>query len=343
MISFKNDYTELIHPSLLLKITESNLEYDEPYGFDSYGVEAEKLIRRKVNNKNVDVHFISGGTQTNLIAIASALYTFESVIATDISHINIHETGAIEATGHKIYGIQHINGKLDLEATKKFVEESKNQEHVAVPKLVCITNSTEYGTYYTKSEIEEIYKFCKEEDLYLFIDGARMASALVAKNNDIKYEDLPNLCDIFYFGGTKNGAMFGEALVIVNDKLKKNYKAVIKQRGGLLAKGRLMGIQFAELFRYDLYLELGEHANNQAEKIKSIIKKHGFEIYLESETNQIFIIMNNNDAEKIMKEVYLTIDSKIDDNKSLVRFVTSWGTTDSSIEELDKIMNKLFS
>lgn len=342
MISFKNDYTELLHPQLLNKIAESNLEYEEPYGFDSYCDLAQSLIRVKIKDDNVDVHFISGGTQINLVAISSALYTFESVIATDISHINAHETGAIEATGHKIYTIPHIDGKLDLEKTKKFIEESKNQEHVAVPKLVCITNSTEYGTYYTKGELEKIYNYCKEEDLYLFIDGARMASALAAEHNDVRFEDLPKLCDMFYFGGTKNGAMFGEALVIVNDKLKANYKAVIKQRGALLAKGRLMGIQFSELFKDDLYLELGRHANKQSIRIKEIIKKCGFEVFLESETNQVFVVLDNKTLKKINEKFITSVDHKIDDNKNLVRFVTSWATQDSSVIEFEKEMDKLF-
>ncbi len=244
MISFNNDYTELAHPRLLNKIIETNMEYDKPYGFDSYGEKAEKLIREKLQNNNVDVHFISGGTQTNVVAIASALYHFESIIATDISHINAHETGAVEATGHKIYTFPHVNGKLNLEVVKAFYNDVKNKEFVAIPKLVCITNATEFGTYYTKAELKAIYDFCKENDLYLFIDGARMASALSAKGNDVGYEDLCNLCDMFYLGGTKNGAMLGEALVLVNDKLKKNYKCAIKQRGAMLAKGKVMSVQF---------------------------------------------------------------------------------------------------
>ncbi len=335
MISFNNDYTELVHPRLLNKIIETNMEYDKPYGFDSYGVKVEKLIRTKLKNDNVDVHFISGGTQTNVVAIASALYPFESIIATDIAHINAHETGAIEATGHKIYTFPHVNGKLDIKVVKEFYEDVKNKEFVAIPKLVCITNATEFGTYYTKAELKEIYDFCKENELYLFIDGARMASALSAKNNDVSYSDLSKLCDIFYFGGTKNGALLGEALVIVNDNLKKNYKCAIKQRGALLAKGKLMSVQFYELFVDGLYEQLAEHMNKMADELRIVFKNNDIELYLESETNQVFAILENDLINKLEKDFVFSLDVKVDDKRTLTRFVTSWATNIESIKSLD--------
>ncbi len=335
MISFNNDYTELAHPRLLNKIVETNMEYDKPYGFDSYSEKAQDLIRKKLENNNVDVHFISGGTQTNVVAIASALYPYESIIATDIAHINAHETGAVEATGHKIYTFPHINGKLDIEVVKEFYNDAKDKEFIAIPKLVCITNSTEFGTYYTKKELEEIYGFCKENDLYLFIDGARMASALSAKNNDVKYSDLCNLCDMFYLGGTKNGAMLGEALVLVNDKLKKNYKCAIKQRGAMLAKGKLMSVQFYELFTDGLYVELGEHANKMADELRRVLKSNNIELFLESETNQIFAILDNKLISELVKEFVFAVDVIVDENRTLTRFVTSWATRLESIEILD--------
>lgn len=336
MINFNNDYTELINPRLLEKIASVNMEYDKAYGFDSYSNLAQDVIRNKIQNDNVDVHFISGGTQTNLIAISSALYTFESVVATDISHINALETGAIEATGHKIYTIPHINGKLDVKALSEFSSKVKGKEFFAVPKLVCITNATEYGTYYTKNEILDIYNFCKQNDMYLFIDGARMASALHAKNNDVKYSDLPNICDMFYFGGTKNGALMGEALVIVNDNLKRNYKAVIKQRGGLMAKSRVMGVQFYELFKDGLYEELALHANKQADNLRVIFKNNGYELFLESETNQVFVILPNEIIQKLQEKYIFSIDSKVDENTSLTRFVTSWATSSDNVIELER-------
>ncbi len=338
MISFNNDYTELAHQRLLNKIIETNMEYDKPYGFDSYSDKAEKLIREKLRNNNVDVHFISGGTQTNVVAISSALYHFESVVATDISHINAHETGALEATGHKIYTFPHVNGKLDLEAVKTFFNYAQNNEYIAAPKLICITNATEFGTYYSKAELKEIYDFCKSNDLYLFIDGARMASALSAKGNDVSYEDLCNLCDMFYLGGTKNGAMLGEALVLVNDKLKKNYKCAIKQRGAMLAKGKVMSVQFYELFVDGLYEELAEHANKKADELRAVFKSNNIELYLESETNQVFAILENSLISELEKEFVFSVDEKIDDNRMLTRFVACWATTSESIEILnDKI------
>ncbi len=335
MISFNNDYTELAHPRLLNKLMETNMEYDRPYGFDSYSDKAEQLIREKLQNNNVDVHFISGGTQTNVVAISSALFHFESVIATDVSHINAHETGALEATGHKIYTFPHINGKINLEAVKEFYSYSQNNEYVAVPKLICITNATEFGTYYTKAELKEIYDFCKANDVYLFIDGARMASALSAKNNDVSYADLCDLCDMFYLGGTKNGAMLGEALVLVNDKLKKNYKCAIKQRGAMLAKGKVMSVQFYELFVDGLYEQLAVHANKMADQLRSVFKNNGIELYLESETNQVFVILENKMIDELVKDFVFSVDEKIDDNRRLTRFVACWATTSDSIEILD--------
>ncbi len=341
MYSFNNDYTELAHERLLNKLIECNMEYDRPYGFDSHGEIAQDLIRKKINNENVDVHFISGGTQTNIVAIASALYNFESVISTDIAHINVFETGAIEISGHKIYTFPHINGKLDLEAVKEYYNKTEGLEFFAVPKMICITNATEYGTYYTKAELEEIYAFCKEKDIYLFIDGARMASALSAKGNDVKYTDLPNLCDIFYFGGTKNGAMLGEALVLVNDKLKANYKAKIKQRGALMAKGKVMSLQFEELFKDGLYEQLATHANEMSDKLREKIKDCNYDIYLESTTNQTFAIMPNKIIDKLKDKYIFSIDSKIDEGNSIVRFVTSWATKEEEVEKFGSYLKSI--
>ncbi len=341
MINFNNDYTELAHPRLLNKLAEINMEYDKPYGFDSYSESAQELIRKRIKNENVDVHFISGGTQTNVIALASALYTHEAVIATDIAHINSHETGAIEATGHKIYAIPHVNGKLVLKDIEEFYNKTIDVEYYAVPKLVCLTNATEFGTYYSKAELTEIYNFCKANDLYLFIDGARMAFAMAADGNDLDYSDLPKLCDMFYIGGTKNGALLGEALVLVNDKLKRNYKAIIKQRGALLAKGRVMGAQFYEFFKDGLYEELGKNTNKQANLLRKVFKDNGFELYLENDTNLVFVKMQNKVIEKLQDKYIFAVDSKIDEESSLVRFVTGWATKEESIATFEKDLQNI--
>ncbi len=341
MINFNNDYTELAHPRLLNKLVEINMDYDKPYGFDSYCEQAQDLIRKRIKNEKVDVHFISGGTQTNLTAIASALYTHECIISTDIAHINSHETGAIEATGHKIYTIPHQNGKLDLKACEEFFNSTVGIEYYAVPKLVCITNATEFGTYYSKTELTKIYDFCKKNDLYLFIDGARMAFAMAAEGNDVDYSDLPNLCDMFYIGGTKNGALLGEALVLVNEKLKRNFKAIIKQRGALLAKGRVIGAQFYEFFKDGLYEELGANTNKQADLVRKAFKDNGYELYLENDTNLVFAILENRVIKELQNKYIFSVDSKIDENRTLVRFVTSWATKIENVEELAEDLKKL--
>ncbi len=341
MINFNNDYTELAHPRLLNKLSEINMDYDKPYGFDSYSELAQELIRKRIKNENVDVHFISGGTQTNLIALSSAVYTHEAIIATDIAHINSHETGAIEATGHKIYTFPHVNGKLQLKDIEEFYKKTINVEYYAVPKVVCLTNATEFGTYYSKAELTEIYNFCKTNDLYLFIDGARMAFAMAARGNDVEYSDLPNLCDMFYIGGTKNGALLGEALVLVNDRLKRNYKAIIKQRGALLAKGRIMGAQFYEFFKDGLYEELGKNTNKQADLLRKAFKESGFELYLENDTNLVFVKMENKTIEKLQEKYIFSVDSKIDENTSLVRFVTSWATSEENVKILENDLKDL--
>jgi threonine aldolase len=292
MYSFKNDYSEGAHPRILNALLETNLEQDEGYGEDRYSRKAIEFIKDKVGTEDVDIHFISGGTQTNLIAISAFLRPHEAAIAVSSGHILGHETGAIEATGHKILSVVGENGKLspfDLQG----VLDGHPDEHMVKPKLVYISNSTEIGSIYTKSELQNLYDFCQRNQLILYMDGARLGSALCSEENDLQLSDLPNLVDAFYIGGTKNGALIGEALVICRDSLKEDFRYHIKQKGALLAKGRLLGIQFLELFRDNLFFELASHANKMASRIREELVRLNIGFLTHSPSNQIFPILPN--------------------------------------------------
>lgn len=332
--SFKNDYSEGCHIRILESLTKNNEIQQYGYGEDIFCEEARNLIKEKIKT-NSDIHFVGGGTQANLIVISSILKPYESVISANTGHINVHETGAIEATGHKVCSIDTPDGKLTVNHIKK-VLKSHSSEHMVKPKLVYISNSTELGTVYKKKELEEIYSFCKENDLYLHIDGARLGSALTSREADFTLEDISRNSDIFYIGGTKNGALIGEAIVINNDKLKEDFRFHIKQKGALLAKGRLIGIQFVELFKDNLFEELGLHANKMSYKIESGLKNLGYEFLADVESNLIFVIMENSEIEKLEKDYAFSVEYEIDENKSVVRLVTSFMTKEDKVDEFLK-------
>ena len=338
--SFKNDYSEGTHPNILSALVDSNLQQELGYGEDYYCDKASSYIKTHVNNDSIDVHFVSGGTQANLIIISSMLRPFESVICAETGHINVHETGAIEATGHKVCSIKTEDGKLTVDHIKS-VLNSHSTEHMVKPRLVFISNTTELGTVYTKSELTEISNFCKENDLYLHLDGARIGSALAAKNNDLTLEDICNLVDIFYIGGTKNGALLGEAIVIKNDTLKNHFRYNIKQKGGLLAKGRLLGIQFVELFKDDLFFVLGKHANDMAYKLATGLESLGYEFLVNPESNQLFPIMDNDFIDSIKDRYGFNVECAINENTSAIRLVTSWATKESGVDEFLEYMSSI--
>lgn len=337
--SFRNDYSEGAHINILNALVKNNLKQEDGYGQDSHCKKAADIIREKINNKKADIHFVSGGTQANLIIISSILRPYESVICAESGHINVHETGAIEATGHKINTIKKDDGKLTVNDIKEVLEYNQS-EHMVKPRLVFISNSTELGTIYTKKELSDISEFCKENNLYLHLDGARLGSGLASRENDLTLEELSSLVDIFYIGGTKNGALLGEAIVINNDNLKDCFRYNIKQRGGLLAKGRILGIQFEELFKEDLYFKLAKHANEMAYKISDELEKLGCEFLTKPMTNQVFIILKNDIIEKISKQYDFNIECKIDDNKSAIRLVTSFATDEEKVNEFITYMKK---
>lgn len=331
MYSFMNDYGEGSHPRILQALLETNLEQVAGYGEDRYSSEAVELIKRKVGRTDVDVHLIPGGTQTNLIAISAFLRPHEAVISPVSGHIFVHETGAIEATGHKIISLEGKEGKLRPTHITEALE-SHTDEHMVKPKLVYISNSTEIGTIYTKAELMELSGFCREHELILYMDGARIGSALTSTQNDLTLNEIADLVDAFYIGGTKNGALLGEALVICTDSLKQDFRYHIKQKGALLAKGRLLGIQFRELFRDNLFFELAQHANRLAQKIQDALSKMGYPFFVHSPSNQIFPILPNWLIEELQKDFAFSIWERVDAEHSVVRLVTSWATTEEAVD-----------
>lgn len=330
MYSFKNDYSEGAHPRILNALVDSNLKQSTGYGEDEYTQRAIEVLKRHIGRDDVAIHLLAGGTQVNLTAISAFLRPHEAAIAVHTGHIFVHETGAIEATGHKVIAMESRDGKMTPELVKAALE-AHTDEHMVKPKLVYISNSTEIGTVYTKKEIMALSEVCKANHLIFFIDGARLGSALSSAESDLTMADLGNYADAFYIGGTKNGALIGEALVIVKEHLKEDFRYHIKQKGGLLAKGRLLGIQFEELFRDNLYYELAEHANQMAGILQEGILKKGYELMIQSSSNQIFPIFPNDMIDKLSQNYQFAIWEKLDEEVSVVRLVTSWATTEEAV------------
>jgi len=335
MYSFMNDYSEGAHPRILELMKQANLEQNTGYGLDVHSLKAKEYIKSKIGREDVDIHFIPGGTQTNLLVISSFLRPYQCVIAADTGHINVHETGAVEATGHKVVTVPNVDGKLTPEGIA-LVLEAHTDEHMVQPKMVYISNTTELGTIYTKAELTAISNFCKEKKLLLFLDGARLASALTCKANDLTLSDIASLVDVFYIGGTKNGALLGEALVLCNDCLKEDFRYLIKHRGAMMAKGFVMGIQFEALFEDNLYFDLGEHANRMAERIAQALQEGGYSFYAPPGTNQLFPILSNETIQKLSEKFVFSVQFKVDSAYSVVRFVTSWATSEESVEAFIK-------
>lgn len=338
MFNFKNDYSYMACSEVL----ESLLKYQDEcfgvYGLDSHSLHAKELIQKEIGNKNVDIHFFVGGTITNKTFISHALRPYEAVISSSAGHINVHETGAIESTGHKVLTVNHVEGKISVKCINECVL-SHTDEHMVLPKMVYISQTTEYGTIYSVLELEEIYKYCKENGLYFFIDGARIANALAL---GISLSDIANNCDAFYIGGTKNGALLGEALVICNDKLKESFRYSIKQNGGMYSKGYVAGIQFETLFNDNLYLKLALNANECAKYLASELVKRGLKMQLDCVTNQLFPIVDNCLYEKLKETVLFELWEDLKDCK-VIRFVCSYKTKmeeiDLFLQHLDQILN----
>lgn len=337
--SFKNDYSEGCHPQILESLLRNNLDQQAGYGEDDYSKKAKDLIKNKIEAQDADVYFVSGGTQANLIVISSILRPYQCVISAATGHILNNETGAIEATGHKILSIEKEDGKLFPSDIIPILESHQNIPHQVMPKLVYISNSTELGTIYTKKELEDLSAFCKANNLYLFMDGARLGHALTSEISDLELKDIAQLTDVFYLGGTKNGALLGEAIIIDNKIFQEDFAFNIKQKGALLAKGRLLGIQFLELMQNDLYFELAKNANQQAMKIKNALSERGVQFLSDTYTNQIFPILDNQIIEVLSKKFEFYVWKKINENLSAIRLITSWNTNNTAVEEFIKTFN----
>lgn len=340
MYSFKNDYSEGAHPRILNALMESNMEQAEGYGEDTHTRQAIELLKKRIGREDIDIHLLPGGTQTNLTAISAFLRPHEAAVAANTGHILVHETGAIEATGHKVISIEVEDGKLNPLYIKS-VLELHTDEHMVKPKLVYISNPTEIGSIYSKNELENLSIFCKENNLLLYVDGARLGSALCSEENDMELSDLGKYVDAFYIGGTKNGALMGEALVICRDSLKEDFRFNIKQKGALLAKGRLLGIQFLELFRDNLYFDLAKHANRMASLLKDEISKVGYSFLTHSPSNQIFPILPNEMITKLQEKYSFYNWEKVDDNNFAIRLVTSWVTEEVKVLEFINDLKRL--
>ncbi|HYX28420.1 MAG TPA: beta-eliminating lyase-related protein [Pyrinomonadaceae bacterium] len=329
---FFDDYSEGAHPRILDALARTNLQQEPGYVMDSFAIEAREFIRQRFGVPDADVHFVSSGTQANLVVLSAMLKPYESVIAADSGHINQHETGAIEATGHKINTVLGDQGKIRPNEIDD-VLEAHNFDQMVLPRAVYVSQSTELGTVYTKAELSALSAKCKERGLDLYVDGARLGAALTSAACDLDPETLAQLVDVFYVGGTKNGALIGEAIVIVNPALKANFRFNLRQRGALLAKARAVSIQFQELFRDSLYFDIARHANDMAQLLAQGIRDCGYEIFVEAPTNQVFPIFSEAVIQRLQQDYGFHVWEKFDQQSSVVRLVTSWATEESAVDE----------
>ena len=344
MISFASDYIAGAHPAVLQKLIDTNMESLSGYGSDKYSVSAQEKIKKVCGCPDAEIFFLVGGTQTNQVIISTMLDDCEGVIAAQTGHVSTHEAGAIEYTGHKVIESPEENGKLCAETIKDYLVNyynDGNHEHMVFPGMVYISFPTEYGTLYSKKELSDIYDVCKEYNIPLFIDGARLGYGLASDECDIKISNLPELCDVFYIGGTKVGALCGEAVVFTGNFIPKHFMTKIKQHGALLAKGRLLGIQFDALFTDDLYMKISRHAIDMSKQLKKLFVERGYRFYIDSPTNQQFIILENDEMNRLQRDVEFGFWEKYDEKHTVVRFATSWSTTEEDIQKLRDIILKI--
>ena len=335
MIQFQCDYNEGAHPLIMQRLLESNMEQTIGYGEDHYCNQARALIKQACQSDSIDVHFLVGGTQTNTTVISHTLRPYQGVLTAVSGHINVHETGAIESTGHKVLSIASADGKLTATQIEEAVlahQHEDGPEHMVQPGMVYISFPTEVGTVYTLAELESISTICRKYSLPLFVDGARLGYGLCSPDSDITLPKLATLTDVFYIGGTKVGALFGEAVVISNDALKRDFRYSIKRHGGMLAKGRLLGIQFAQLFTDNLYMQIAQHAIDQAMRIKSALQAKGIKFLIDSPTNQQFPILSNAQYEELSKKYLFSFWQRVDEEHTAVRICTSWATKSENVD-----------
>jgi len=340
MLAFCNDYSEGCHPKILQRLIETNLEELPGYGSDKYTLSAKEKIKVACHAPSSDVFFLTGGTQANQVVIAGLLANYEGAIACDSGHIAVHEAGAIEATGHKVLTIPAKNGKLVAEDLRNYLEDfyhGSSYEHMVQPGLVYVSQSTEYGTLYSKKELTSLHEVCLAYHLPLFVDGARLGYALVTPENDLSLADLAKICEVFYFGGTKDGLLCGEAVVFPKGA-PKHFFTTIKRQGALMAKGRLLGVQFDTLFSDDLYLEIGKPAIVAANRLRQALKTKGYQFAIDSPTNQTFIVLENKAMAQLAQQVWFDVWEKKDENHTVIRLCTSWATSSEAVDRLIAIL-----
>ena len=343
MISFESDYTTGAHPEILKRLAETNLEPMPGYGTDAFCESAKRKIREAIGDETAEIEFLVGGTQTNSVIISTMLADHEGVVAAETGHVSSHEAGAIEYTGHKVLALPQKDGKIAPETLEKYLctfFSDANHDHMVFPGMVYISHPTEYGTLYSKAELTSLSDICREYSLPLFLDGARLAYGLMSLETDVTLADIARLCDVFYIGGTKVGALCGEAAVFMRGCRPAHFMTSVKKRGALLAKGRLLGVQFDTLFTDGLYFKLGAHAISMAERLKEVFAAHGIEFYAPSPTNQQFVVLENERMERLSKNIAFSFWEKADETHTVVRFAASWSTTSEDIAALDKALSE---
>lgn len=344
MVSFVSDYIAGAHPEILKRLIETNLENLPGYGEDRYCADAKEKIRATIGIEDAEVEFIAGGTQTNAVVISTMLSDYEGVVAAKSGHINVHEAGAVEYTGHKVLPLPHHDGKISSSDLRRLLEDfysDPSREHMVFPGMVYVSFPTEYGTLYSKKELSDISDLCREYNIPLFLDGARLGYGLMSSENDLTLREIAEMCDVFYIGGTKVGALCGEAVVFARGTRPAHFPTSVKKRGALLAKGRLLGVQFDALFTDNLYFRIGEHGIRAAERLKEILLSHGIPLFIDSPTNQQFAVLENGLMQKLGREVLFEFWEKKDENHSVVRFATSWSTTDEDLTALETALDRL--
>ena len=344
MISFESDYIAGAHPEVLRKLAETNTEPLPGYGTDPYCESAKQKIRELIGIPDAEVFFLAGGTQANAVVISTILADYEGVIAAKTGHISTHEAGAVEYTGHEVLELPQSDGKITPEMLEQYLADyyaDGNHEHMTFPGMVYLSHPTEYGTLYSRAELTAIAGICRKYRLALFLDGARLGYALASRNTDLTIADIASLCDVFYIGGTKVGALCGEAVVFTKGNMPKHFLTSVKKRGALLAKGRLLGVQFDALFTDDLYFRISRHAVDMAEKLKEILRAHGIPFHIESPTNQQFVVLENRQMEKLARKVAFSFWEKLDDTHTIVRFATGWSTAESDLAALDEALKSI--
>ena len=340
-LSFESDYIEGAHPAILQRLLETNMSQVSGYGHDEFCESAKAKIRSVLCLDDAQIQFITGGTQTNQIVIDAMLKQYEGVIAAQTGHVNCHEAGAIEYTGHKVLSVLQHNGKIDSRELKQFIADfyaDASCEHMVFPGMCYISHPTEYGTLYTKKELSDISQVCREAKIPLFLDGARLGYGLMSESTDVTINDIATLCDVFYIGGTKVGALCGEAVVFTKQNMPPHFENIVKKHGALLAKGRLLGVQFDTLFTDDLYFKISSHAIKMANELKAVFKEKGYKFFSDSPTNQHFIVLENSKLKELESKVRFSLWEKYDENHTVVRFATSWATKKENIDYLKSLL-----